>query len=86
MTVISRDTHREMMLSPYKWPLFYLPLKRRNPEGGFPQLAILRTATNKADENFNVDVNLTLFGPVGEVEHLTYSGVDAILDDGWEVD
>lgn len=76
---------REMILNPYEWPLFYLPLKRHVP-GSRPDVAILRSATRNPDGIFKVDKNMTVYGAVGEVETLTYKGVDAILADGWVVD
>lgn len=76
---------REMILSPYQWPLFYLPLKR-NVKGGFPEIAILRTATGNPDHEFHVHVNMSVYGPLGEVEEKVYKGVDALLEDGWHVD
>lgn len=77
---------REMMLSPYKWPLFYLPLKRRKASGGFPDVALLRSATDNPDADFTVEINMTVYGPIGEVERKVYSGVDEIIADGWVVD
>lgn len=84
MTAISRERHRRMILSPYDWPHAYLPLKRYRD--GEMEVAILRTAFSKPDVEFHIDLNLTIFGPVGESERVVYPNVDALLDDGWIVD
>lgn len=79
-----RERHRAMILSPYKWPNVYLPLKRYRD--GDMQVALLRTAFSKPDVEFHIDLNRSLFGDIGPVERIVYDGVDALLDDGWEVD
>lgn len=83
-----RQRNREMILSPYKWPLFYLPLKRkRKGDDGFPEIALLRSAVSKDTYPLHVDINRTIYGPIsGEVKEVVYENVDALLDDGWEVD
>jgi hypothetical protein len=91
----SRETHRQMILSPYKWPAYYLPLKRPGKDGGY-DVATLRSAISEKTYNrmieqgrkpeFWVDENLTLFGPVGEVRRVIFSSPDEILDAGWIVD
>jgi len=98
LTPEDRKRHRDMILSPYKWPHMYLPLKKRGEGGIGWRCALLRSAIseknyNRAVEqgtplNFAVDVNMTLFGlPVdGEVERKIYATPDEILDDGWIVD
>lgn len=79
---------REMILSPYKWPLLYLPLKRPSKTGsGFPEIGLLRTVCSKPEVDFIVDENMSIYGtPLGEVIRHTYKGVDALLADGWVVD
>jgi hypothetical protein len=99
LTPEERAKHRDMILSPYKWPHMYLPLKRRDPKTGLGwQCAMLRSAISKKNYeraveqgvplNFAVDVNMTLFGLAvdGEVERITFSSPDEILDAGWIVD
>ena len=79
-------TDREMILSPYKWPHFYLPLKRRR-KGWLPEVAILRTATNDPTAVFIVDEGMTIFGPLDcPIIRHEYQGVDAVLADDWLVD
>jgi len=98
LTPDQRERHRTMMLSPYKWPNVYLPLKRRDKSGTGWQVALLRSAIseknyNRAVEqgtplNFVVDVNMSMFGIAfdGEVERVTFATPDEILDAGWIVD
>ena len=77
---------RDMILTPTEWPMFYLPLKRRMPEGGFPEIALLRSASTDPEAIRIVEKNMSLYGPLGTVETLTYPTVDALLADGWVVD
>jgi hypothetical protein len=78
---------REMILSPDRWPLFYLPLKRKNPKGGFPAVALLRSASTDPEAIRIVEENMSLYGPLpGEITTHTYPDVDALLADGWMVD
>jgi hypothetical protein len=75
-----------MILDPYRWPHLLLPLKRY--VDGFMQTAIMAAGMEKLDPNKPIEIrnNTTIFGPVGQPEILTYENVDALLDDGWEVD
>jgi hypothetical protein len=89
MTNSQQDTTRDrkMILSPDKWPMFYLPLKRRKKDGGFPEIALLRSASTRPDVERIVQVNMTLFGmAIGEVTEIRYPTVDDLLADGWVVD
>lgn len=81
-----RARHRAMILSPLMWPHVNLPLKR--PHGGpdSPDVATLLTATTDPNAEFQIDLNRSIFGPIGEIERITFSNVDALLDAGWEVD
>jgi hypothetical protein len=85
--VAERDRHRTMILSPMKWPLFHLPLKRYQ-RGDSPQCAVLMTATEDETTPLRVLVNQTLYGPLPgqSVKDTTFINVDALLDDGWIVD
>jgi hypothetical protein len=77
-----------MMLSPLKWPHMWLPLKRKAHRAeGFPQVAVLGTATSDPAQEMEVHINQNIFGdPIGDVEIKKYKNVDAVLDDGWKVD
>ena len=77
---------REMILSPYKWPLFYLPLKRNVEGSGWPEIALLTSESKRPDVERIVKVNLSIYGPIGEVNEIHYPDVDALLADGWRVD
>jgi hypothetical protein len=80
----SRD--RAMILDPYKWPLFYLPLKRSVQGGGMPEIALLRSASTEPDVERTVEINMSVYGPLGDVTTVKYSTVDELLADGWVVD
>lgn len=76
-----------MILNPSRWPMFYLPLKRRKEGGGFPEIALLRSASTRPDVDRLVQVNMTIFGsPIGEITEIHYATVDDLLADGWVVD
>lgn len=81
--VIAQRCDREMMVRPHLWqhgPV--LPLKRGH--GHEQEVACFYNPLDRAD--FVLDVNLSLFGPIGVVERKTYPTVDAVLADGWIVD
>jgi len=81
--VSSRD--REMILTPNEWPMIYLPLKRKT-DGGWSDVALLRSASTDPEAIRIVEENMTLHGPLGEITTHTYQNVDALLADGWVVD
>jgi len=84
-----RERHRNMILSPDRWPHMYLPLKRPGEHKLGWQVAILfEPVESHPDEEFVVLKNMTIFGLAidGEAEEIKYAGVDALLDDGWVVD
>lgn len=86
MNTFQNTRDREMILDPYKWPLFYLPLKRKSEGGGWPEIALLRLASTDPNVERTVEVNMSCYGPIGEITTLTYENVDALLADGWIVD
>jgi len=77
---------RDMIIQPGRWPLLYLPLKRR-VEGGWPEIATLMTATYDDTAELMIRINWSVMGPVsGDVTEKTFKNVDELLADGWVVD
>jgi hypothetical protein len=64
----------------------WLPLKRKRKGGGFPETAILGTATSDDSQEMEVHVGANVFHAVEGGEVKKYADVDAVLDDGWIVD
>jgi hypothetical protein len=81
-----RARHRAMILSPLMWPHINLPLKRSHDGPDSPDVATLLTATTDPLAEFVIDINRSIFGPIGEVKRIMFPNVDALLDAGWEVD
>lgn len=86
--MITREQDRDMILSPAKWPLLFLPLKRRSVGEGWPELGYLKAPLSvmklKADEPVTISLG-TIFDSSPRPQR-TYQDVDALLDDGWVVD
>lgn len=89
----TREDHRDMMLHPERWPLHpILPVFRRRPNSGL----LLGKECGLIHKDAPFTVWLIILGgfhndgrPVkstDEIQSVSYTDVDSLLDDGWEVD
>ena len=89
MTGISRETHKRVILNPGHWPLLVLPLKRY-VKGSGQECAIFTGGSLIAltiPEDAPIEIYIgTIFEPLRNLPRKQYANVDALLDDGWEVD
>lgn len=84
--MIEVGNDRQMILTPSEWPMFYLPLKRRKDDGGWPDIALLRSASTDPNVERIVEENRSLYGDLGPITEHKYATVDDLLADGWVVD
>jgi len=79
----------QFMKDPMRWPLLYLPIKRRNPEGGLPDVALM---FGEGPVIYHVNMWELVDLPVEAIKakldaskevFLDYEG---IIDAGWVVD
>lgn len=84
--MIEVGNDRQMILTPSEWPMFYLPLKRPKGDGGWPDIALLRSASTDPNAERIVEENRSLYGDIGPITEHKYATVDALLADGWVVD
>lgn len=79
-----------MMLSPDRWPLWpHLPLKKPNPDGGFPLTAIFVQLGNGHYAFFQDDIWRSRLGRselVGEPQKGGRELAERLVNDGWVVD
>lgn len=69
----------EFMLDTRRWQNFLLPLRRRTPGGGWPQIGY------KISGDCVVYVG-NMYTPQVSDQKLEYSSIEDVVLDGWEVD
>jgi hypothetical protein len=81
----TREQHREMILSPLRWPRIALPLVR---DGGGYAVFFPQTNLVNGEKPIEIIVGAFLYNSDAwdDCERKTYTNVDALLDDGWLVD
>lgn len=91
MTEHTREEELEMMRQPERWPwTTVLPLARRTPEGkklGFLWQPSMRISCPPPEPVVYLGDMFSASGKeVTELDKQVYASLEAVVDDGWEVD
>lgn len=69
------------------WPLFpFLPMKKRKPGGGWPDMGVMTTMTGTDVLKVSVDKLMQNPALMKEAERDKFISAEAIVDAGWVVD
>ena len=84
----TRNTHKQMIEHPERWPLGdVLPLVRPSQDGEGDVGTLKMGTFPDGSRCFMIAVNLLITGmSIGPVEVVRYVSSDALLNDGWIVD